>query len=327
MTNTYEKGRGYHARILLDSIGPSECRLTTWELRYPRMVHAELMTHRLFSRNSASSRAIPNERLIAQVVDDPAMPVWWGKNQSGMQAREELSDAPVTLCRTDHCGEPDGSRNGCPRWADTGGVHDFRSDREAAIDQWLEGRDAAVELSRKLAAIGLHKQIANRVLEPWMFITVIVSATEWDNWYAQRDHPDAQPEIAWVARLMHAAHRESVPRRLNAGAWHMPLVSGVDEHVLREALGRKPDTDVTTFLRKVSVGRCARVSYLTHDGRRAPEEDVALCDRLAGASPGHWSPFEHVAQALEESDPSGNFRGWRQYRKLFAAEHVGGWRP
>ena len=99
MGYVYEKGKGYRARILLDSVGPSGKRITTWELRYPRMVHAELMTHRVLSRNSASSRAIPNERLIAQVLEDPAIPVWWGKNQSGMQAREELSDAPATKCR------------------------------------------------------------------------------------------------------------------------------------------------------------------------------------------------------------------------------------
>lgn len=307
----YEIGKGYHAKILLDSLAPCGARLTTWELRYPRMVHAELMTHRLLSRNSASSRAIPNERLIAQVVDDPAMPVWWGKNQSGMQAREELSDVPVSLCREDGCGNPPSSIDGCPRWSFTGGVHDFRSDRQAAIDEWLFGRDEAVKLSRSLAATGLHKQIANRVIEPWMFITVIASATEWDNWYALRNHPDAQPEIAWIARLMHDAYEASEPQMLRVGDWHLPFI-------------RPEDCLTDADLRKVSVGRCARVSYLTHDGRRAPDEDIALHDRLAGSSPGHWSPFEHVAQALAVPTPSGNFIGFKQYRKTFRGEHVGG---
>ncbi len=280
----YERGRGYGAKILLDSMGPSGCRLTTWELRYPRIVHAELMTHRLLSRNSASSRAIPNERLIAQVIDDPAMPVWWGKNQSGMQAREAL-------------------------------------DGEALIEaqaEWLRGRDEAVALSRRLAKTGLHKQIANRVIEPWMFITVIASATEWANWYALRDHPDAQPEIAWVARMMHEAYAASEPRQLVAGDWHIPLVDNVDEDQLRAA------GLATAQLCQVGVGRCARVSYLTHDGRRAPEEDIALHDRLAKSSPGHWSPFEHVAQALPTAEHSGNFSGFKQYRKTFLGEHVGG---
>jgi len=121
----HEIGKGYRARIILDSINPVGCRLTTWELRYPRMVHDELLTHRLFSRNAASSRAIPNERLIAQVLDDPAMPVWWGKNQSGMQAREELSDERTAYCL--RCGATTTLQDDPPlRCA---GGHDFRSDR------------------------------------------------------------------------------------------------------------------------------------------------------------------------------------------------------
>lgn len=276
-----EIGRGYQAKIVLDSIGPSGTRLTTWELRYPRMVHAELMTHRLFSRNAASSRAIPNEKLVAQVLEDPAMPVWWGKNQSGMQARETLTGETLRI----------------------------------AQETWLAGRVYAVDLSRQLAASGLHKQIANRVIEPWMFITVLVSATDFDNWFALRDHPDAQPEIAWIARKMHELYKLHQPTPLSTGGWHMPFITGEDEGLGLEQ--RK----------KIATGRCARVSYLTHDGRRAPEEDIALHDRLAGSSPGHWSPFEHVAEALRAPAQSGNFRGWRQYRKTFLGEHVGGPRP
>jgi hypothetical protein len=279
------RGQGYSVRILLDSIGPSGCRLTTWELRYPRMVHAELMTHRLLSRNSASSRAIPIAKMIAQVWRDPAMPVWWGANQSGMQARAELSGVRMWL----------------------------------AHRTWLAARLVAIVLAWMLSRVGLHKQIANRLLEPWMFITVIVSATEFANWFALRDHPDAQPEIAWVARLMHERYRDSDPYALAAGEWHMPLLDDKErEHIDID------DRFTLADARKVSVGRCARVSYLTHDGKRDLAADVALHDRLAGSSPGHWSPFEHVAQALPDATPSGNFRGWKQYRKTFAAEHVGG---
>jgi thymidylate synthase ThyX len=282
----YDRGRGYHAKILLDSIGPSGKRITTWELRYPRFVHAELMTHRLFSRNSASSRAIPNEKLIAQVIENPAMPVFWGRNQSGMQAREEL----------------------------------VGDDLQRAIETWIQGRDAAVALSRQLAASGLHKQIANRVIEPWMFITVIVTATEFDNWFAQRDHPDAQPEIAWVAKDMLALYQESSPWLLQAGYWHLPFVTSfrdlpIDESVNRLSIEEK---------KLVSVGRCARVSYLTHDGKRDPQADIDLAKKLMSQNPGHWSPFEHVAQAMEKAEPSGNFIGWKQFRKEFANEHVGG---
>jgi hypothetical protein len=274
---------GYSTKILLDSISLNGRRLTTWELTYPRMVHAELLTHRFFSRNSASSRAIPNEKLRQRVKDDPALPVWWGKNQAGMQAREEL----------------------------TGDVlHKVKID-------WLNARDQMLAASENLAKMGLHKQLCNRLIEPWMFITVIVSATSFDNWFHLRNHKDAQPEIAWVARDMHEKYRLSTPTVLNVGEWHLPLIEPKD----RLECG-------TTNLRKVSVGRCARVSYLTHDGKRDLAEDIALHDKLlAGAATGepmHMSPFEHVAQCLvNPNEQSGNFRGWRQYRKMIAGEHFG----
>jgi hypothetical protein len=289
------------------------------------MVHAELMTHRLFSRNSASSRAIPNERLVKQVLEDPAMPVWWGKNQSGMQAREALSDEEPATCRA--CGDVREVRpfTCCSR---PSAEHDLRSDRRVAADLWLLARDKAVDVSRELAAAGLHKQICNRVIEPWMFITVIVSSTEHDNWFALRDHPDAQPEIAWVARRMRELFVTNEPRCLAAGEWHLPLVDRWNpEHAQStdrgESLALEAEGFAAEEIRRISVGRCARVSYLTHDGRRAPREDLALADRLAGSSPGHWSPFEHVAMALEHPTPSGNFAGWRQFRKEFAGEHAG----
>lgn len=284
----YERGSGYRAKILLDSIGPSGKRITTWELRFPRFVHAELMTHRLFSRNSASSRAIPNEKLISQVVEDPAMPVFWGRNQSGMQAREELVGDELKL----------------------------------AIDTWLQGRDEAVGLSRKLAVSGLHKQIANRVIEPWMFITVIVTATEFDNWFAQRDHPDAQPEIAWIAKDMHALYVKSGPQILDVGEWHLPLLA--KQYDRGEAFDLEVKGHSIEDLKMIAVGRCARVSYLTHDGRRDIQADIDLAKKLRSQNPGHWSPFEHVAQAMERAEPSGNFIGWKQFRKEFANEHIGG---
>ena len=282
------------AKILLDSVNPRGVRLTTWELTYPRMVHAELMTHRVFSRNSASSRAIPTARLIQRVIDDPAMPVWWGKNQAGMQAREELG--------VDRCDM---------------GCDGVTSPRELAKRKWLEARDAAVEFARRLNAIGLHKQIANRVIEPWMHITVILSTTKHRNWFSLRDHPDAQPEIAALAATMRVAHERSKPEELKAGWWHLPFVS----HVERFALG---SDDVARFsqeeLKLISVGRCARVSLLTHDGRRDPAEDVALGRRFLEHRPPHLSPFEHVAMALDSEETCGNFHGWRQMRKDIPGE-------
>lgn len=263
----------YEVKILRDSIAPNGKRLTTWELTYPRFVHAELMTHRLFSRNSASSRAIPIEKMIERVQTDPAMPVYWGKNQTGMQAATELSG----------------------------------QEKRQAVMRWLDARDAAVRYARDLQLIGAHKQIANRLIEPWMWITVILSATEFANWFHLRDHKDAQPEIREVAARMNALYKSDEPTRVEIGEWHLPLTGFAGDETL-------PLNDLI----RVSVGRCARVSYLTHQGTRDTEADIRLCDRLA--SSGHWSPFEHVAEAMRTATPCGNFIGWRQFRKAFANE-------
>lgn len=263
----------YSAKIVADSIGPNKVRLTTWELSYPRMVHAELMTHRLLSRNSASSRAIPVKKLMEQIRKDPALPVWWGKNQAGMQAREELNGFQKRL----------------------------------VIRLWLALRWVALLGAWTLSKLGLHKQICNRILEPWMFITVIVTATEWDNWFKLRCHPDAQPEIGWIAKEMKRIYESSTPATLYAGEWHLPYVREQD----RIDTDHNPD-----LLIKISSARCARVSYLTHDGRRDYNEDVLLHDRLCGSN--HWSPFEHPAKVQDWNELrwSGNFRGWTQYREL-----------
>lgn len=290
-----------NVRILQDSVSPTGQRLTTWVLTYPRFVHAELLTHRTFSRNSSSSRAIPTHKLLQQIVEDPALPQWWGKNQAGMQAEEELS--PMQRLR--------------------------------AKRLWLEGKEAMVQLATTFHELGMHKQLANRVVEPWMFITVVVSATSFSNWFRLRNHPAAQPEIKWVAEAMHDAYVASTPVALAAGEWHMPFLPDRAE---LEAAGYDLDS-----LKAISAGRVARVSYLNHDQRRDPEADLALSRRLGEHSPPHMSPHEHVAQALSKEqwnawvqaamraceergdlfNPGllGNFVGWKQYRKEFLDEH------
>lgn len=263
----------WSARVLCDSVNPVGCRLTTFELTYPRFIHAEFMTHREFSRNASSSRAIPIRKMMRQVLEDPAAPIFWGANQKGMQADQELSGWRQALARR----------------------------------LWYGSRGAAVGVAWLANKIGLHKQIANRVLEPWMWITVICSSTSFENFFHLRDAPDAQPEIRYLAQLMRTAYDASVPRALPVGAWHLPLIQD-DEW-----------DEPLPLLVKVSVGRCARVSYLTHDGRRDRREDVALHDRLAHS--GHWSPFEHVAVAWDVDTRVGNFEGFGQYRKVFPLEH------
>lgn len=267
----------YACRIEADSVNESGDRLTTFVCTYPRMIHSEVLTHRSLSRNSSSSRAIPSEKLIEQVLTDPAMPVWWGKNQKGMQAREELAGQPLRTSQY----------------------------------LWLKARDKAVEVVRDMLNSGLHKQICNRVLEPWMWITVIISATEYENFFALRCHEDAQPEIRRIAEMMQAEYRTSEPIARVSGEWHLPFIDATD--IL--------NVKTLNTLRKLSVARCARVSYLTHDGVHDPAADLALHDRLAGSVPPHMSPFEHVARAAP-GEQSGNFSGWSQYRKQFENESV-----
>lgn len=257
----------YQAEVLLDSVGPTGQRLTTFVLRFPRFVLSEFNTHRMFSRNASSSRAIPTTRLMQQLRDDPVEPVSWGRNQAGMQAREELAEAEA----------------------------------RAAASVWHEARESALHHAERLRALGVHKQVVNRLLEPWMWASVIVSSTTYDNFFALRCHPDAQPEIKQVADLMRAAYAASTPTPRAAGEWHLPFVQGPEDLAL--------PLDVQ---KKVAVARAARVSYLNHQGKRDIDADITLHDRLLAA--GHWSPFEHAAMAADAIGPFNNFSGWQAYR-------------
>lgn len=267
----------YSARILCDSINRKVQRLTTMEVTFPRFILAEFNTHRLFSRNSASSRAIPFAKQVARVMADPFIPIYWGKNQSGMQADQEIDEELQQVGR----------------------------------EKWLRARDYAVEQATILSDIGTHKQIVNRLLEPFMWHTVIVTATEWKNFFALRIHPDAQPEIQHIAKMMRQRLEQSTPKLVEVGNWHLPLIlpdeyNGVFEYSLKA--------------REVSAARCARVSYLTHDGQRSIDADLELYHRLV--SSGHMSPLEHVATPLLYKPGYSNFRGWRQLRKTIPGEDV-----
>ena len=277
MTLTYNINM-FQANIILDSIAPSNYRLTTFALTYPRFIHAEFMTHRVFSRNASSSRAIPVSKMIETLKNDYVEPTFWGKNQKGMQAESELNDAEITLARS----------------------------------IWLKQRDNAIEAAQALADLGCHKQITNRILEPFMNITVICTATDYDNFFSLRCHPDAQPEIQKLAYMMKDALEASTPTKLYTGEWHIPYIQPDEQHM---------DLEIK---KKISVARCARVSYLTHDGKRDIDKDIELYERLIGGSgKGHWSPFEHVAMAIDAPTQSGNFHGWVQYRKFFVQEYQG----
>ena len=283
------------ATIIADSINCDGERLTSVQLRYPRFIHAELMTHRVFSRNASSSRAIPVERLIQDIIDDTAMPIHWGKNQPGMQAREEHEDLNVTRSPTGQ-----------------GSIG-------ARVPAWNAARDQAIMFARGFAEAGYHKQIVNRLLEPFSHINVLVTATDWDNFFTLRDHPDAQPEIAVLAREIKAAMAASEPRPVEDGYWHLPYVTKDDHDILCKRYLSRGESDASweqwiADAIKISVARCARVSYLTHDGRPTSiEEDIALHDKLVVAEPLHASPAEHQATPMNGRRIR-NFQGWQQYR-------------
>lgn len=268
------------AKIIADSVSYEDHRLTTFEVTLHRFVLAELNTHRVFSRNSASSRAIPLIKQMRRVTKHLAEPVSMPAEQRGMQGGEEIEDA------------------------------------ERARRFWRSAARDAIFHADSIGAIGVHKSVANRLLEPFMWHTVIISATSYGNFFKQRCSPLAQPEIRLAAEKMRALYRASVPKVLGPGEWHLPYVTEEDH----EAFGGED-------LIKISAARSARVSYLTHDGQRDPEKDIALYEKLVGADPMHASPLEHPATPaswnvnkvrIGEVDFTtpvlGNFVGWKQHR-------------
>lgn len=302
------------SKIIADSISPAGQRITTFQLRYPRFIHAEFMTHRLFSRNASSSRAIPVAKMIEDLRRDPAMPIYWGSNKPGMQAGEELTDHALEMTKA----------------------------------AWITGMEKAIFYAETMVEWGLHKQIANRILEPWAHINVVVTATDWANFFALRCHADAQPEIKMLAEQMQQLLKDAVPTLLQTGQWHLPYVDQegqsddrdqAEDYITQNGVLRvvPSQQQITDLLKKVSVARCARVSYLTHDGRpTSVEEDLALFERLLGAQPLHASPAEHQATPDEKNyqegailgwdNPKlhGNFTGWIQYRKTLEGEFIAG---
>lgn len=247
-------------------------RLTTMALTYPRFIHAEFMTHRVFSRNASSSRAIPVVKLVDMALQDPAFFVEVGRNQPGMQADKLV---PEVI-------------------------------RSTFQDEWEELANLVAGYATRWAlTYGIHKQVVNRVMEPWHHIKVVVTATDWKNFFELRDHPDAQPEIRALAIRMREAMNNSSPV---TRARHLPYVTS-DE---RDSL---PLSD----LFKLSTARCARVSYMNHDNT-SPDvmKDCELHDQLVGSKPIHASPAEHSAMAwtyVPDILRSNFSQPWVQYRK------------
>lgn len=268
------------AEIVADSINTQGCRLTTFALTYHRYIHSEVMTYRMWSRNASSSRAIPVEKNIKHVEDLGLYPLHWGANQKGMQAYTEVDEAT----------------------------------KQQAILTWDYARGNALASARKLVELGVHKQVVNRLLEPFNTITTLVTATDYSNFFEQRCHPAAQPEIRVLAEAMEFQYKNSEPDEVNKYHWHLPFIS-YDEW-------ESYHTDIKSLL-EVSVGRCARVSYLQHDGTHDPHKDKALHDYLATALPPHLSPFEHIAQNMNDTNMYANLQGWQSRRWKIEHNKIG----
>lgn len=272
-------------KIIADSLSVDGSRLTSFQLQYHRYIHGELLTHRAFSRSCSSSRAMPIKRVLGQVWSDPAIPVKWGGAQSGMQSGVELKGWRKRLARR--------------LWSSAGKV--------ACVFSW------------SLMKLGLHKEVANRLLEPWQLMNVILTATDFDNFFALRFHEDAQPEIQVLAARMNKAMLESEPRQLQEGEWHLP-------YVRQEEIDRYTGTDNEWLLPALSTARCARVSYNTHSGTKPTvEADLRLFEMLVISRPAHSSPAEHQAIVDSNKFRSRNFQGgWSQFREILELD---GWSP
>lgn len=272
--------------------------IVTWELTYPRFIHSEFMTHRLFSRNAASSRAIPVAKMLEMVQTSPAMPVRFGANQAGMQ--------------------------------DKGTAHtELLGGQYTAQQFWKLAAESASVFAAAFAEAGYHKQIANRVIEPYQNIKTVMTATELDNWFWLRDHEDADPTIHALASAMWKALQESQPVTLRPGQWHVPYY--------RVGYWCESFTDTLEDALAISSSCCAQVSYRKLDDSLEKAQDIFK--RLIESKPCHASPTEH--QATPMSYPkfkqplgivdwdkgtthmdkggnfwSGNFKQWIQHRQL-----------
>jgi len=283
------------AKIIADSINPRGTRITTFELEYPRIVHGELMTHRVFSRNAASSRAIPVSAMIKSIEDNPAMPSHWGKNQAGMKAKEELDDLT----------------------------------KEATKGVWLSACKDAVAHARVMNDMGVHKQVVNRLTEAYQHMKIVLTGTEFNNWFWLRDHADADPTIAELAHKIHELYKDNKPKELSYGQWHLPYVE-CEYNNGKQYYSIEGESISLEDAKMISASASAQVSYRKTD--MSLEKARMIYKLLIESEPCHASPVEHAALCFSDQHDgwpdgvthmdrkgnlwSGNFRDWIQMRQL-----------
>lgn len=294
--NKYDFRDSFNVRILAYSKSASDVMAVSFYLMYPRFIHSEMMTHKDFSRSAASSRAIPVKKMLSQVWNRPAMPVYWGANIPGMQAKSELKG-----------------------WK-----------RHIAINLWMLAGKVACIFAWFLTKLNLHKQIANRILEPWQLMHVTLTTSKLANFFNLRIHPDAQPEICYLAEMMQLQFKGTPSKLLKQNQWHLPWIDYGD-YTPASKLAFARCLPLETVLIRASVARCARSSYATFDGSRCLEKDLELYDRLVVTKPVHASPAEHQVTPDTKTDLkwnhpelAGNMIGWIQHRKQIPEHYYEG---
>lgn len=279
------------AKVICDSIS-NNIRITTVECEYPRFILSELNTHRMLSKNSSSSRAIPIRKMHEQILTNPAMPLFYGKNQPGMTASQELDSVTKEKC----------------------------------IQLFNKLKDISLSITQDLIDLDLHKQTANRLLEPFMMMKTVITATEYNNFFQLRIHKDAQPELCILATLIKEAIDNNTPQQLKISEWHLPYVEFKNNKYYSK------DQELTLEqAQQLSVSCCAQVSYRTTD--LSLEKSSRIYKLLTESNPPHMSPLEHQATPIDPQTLqgvthktrngdlySGNLRGWMQFRKLHKDE-------
>jgi|SRR5690606_8116950 len=314
---------GYYVKVVEDTLAPNKRRGISLEMSYPRFIHSEVLTHRDRARNSSSSRAIPWPVMCSKIRDDAVVPLAWVREQKGMM----------------------------------GGLALTGEDAEKATKIWLKLRDNAVYGAQELADLGIHKSLCNRVTEPWMWITTIMTATQWKHFLLLRAHPEAEQHFQHLGRLIINAIKASKPKKLKEGEWHLPYVVEEDYDECRKyaitasrysaktcQLINKHYENGNEILKMISVARCARVSIVSPgEVKRNIQKDLETFDRLHCGSKmchsdsmellggdqldhlPHISPFEHQLMALsvnERDSWMGCVKGYKQYRKEFKNEYI-----
>lgn len=323
----------FYAKVIADSISPSMKRIFTVEVRFPRFMLAELNTHRVISKNSASSRAVPLTKMIAAVETAAYIPIYWGKNQRGMQSGAELDEVEKRIAEKIWLDARDLMVAQCKK---LGGVDAYVFD-SGEICANINQNDLGLTEDTCVYNLNVHKETVNRLLEPFMWHTALLTSTEWANFFALRTHKKASPAFRIIASLIADAFTKHSPHSLEVGEWHLPYADDTKtrKDIVKYLNLGKPISwitpqDVIDALLKVSTGRCARLSYLNQDNQYNIESDIKLYTNLADRTginpfedPSHASPLEHQACAMDdESSHSGNFKGWKQHRKLLRNECI-----